>query len=587
MSEREPMHAVEEPCVHSGSSPHTQLCENTLMLKSVKFFLNHNENALAGFKRPMRCPPTTVARQFPPPPGLQYRHCRTSPTPVATKSEQKANSVNILLLSMPDSFEHMPSLAIRMPNGALTSLAGNVDAHHRVAVADLILVQDRVRETITRLLQQQAPHVVGLSVMTFQRRTAERIIELVRSLKPDTKIVVGGYDPSLAPGFYEAMPIDYLIRGEGEITFRELLRALEQNAPLENVSGLAYKTPAGWLRNPSRAPHRLESGEVRLPNRKARVLKGYTLLGRQVDVVETSRGCTYDCSFCSIIEMRGRNFFTYSFDRVLADIRDARDHGARTIFLVDDNIMLNVNRFEALCRAIIDAGLNRIDYFVQAMTSSIANHGETLAPLMKQAGFRYVFLGIENILETDLQFLRASSKNTARDNGHQIGNATLRAIDFLHQNDMLVVGGLIVGNPGDTRESIEANLKFARQYVDWPYIQHPTPYPGTPMTKDFRDQSLIENDRVEEYDGTTAVVRTQHLACEDVEFLRWKAERWMKIRHIPAVFRHDPWFVLKNGRKMFAHTFRGSTIRSLLNLEDERKAFERYKALRHQEREFV
>ena len=52
---------------------------------------------------------------------------------------------------------------------------------------------------------------------------------------------------------------------------------------------------------------------------------------------------------------------------------------------------------------------------------------------------------------------------------------------------MFVVGGLIVGNPDDTRESIEANLEFARRYVDWPYIQHPTPYPRTPMTEDFRD----------------------------------------------------------------------------------------------------
>jgi len=127
------------------------------------------------------------------------------------------------------------------------------------------------------------------------------------------------------------------------------------------------------------------------------VLQGYTLLGRQVDVVETSRGCTYDCSFCSIIEMRGRNFHTYSFRRVLDDIRDARDRGARTIFLVDDNITLNVRRFEALCHAIIEARLNNLDYFVQAMTSSIASHGETLAPLMCRAGFRYVFLGIENI----------------------------------------------------------------------------------------------------------------------------------------------------------------------------------------------
>jgi len=53
---------------------------------------------------------------------------------------------------------------------------------------------------------------------------------------------------------------------------------------------------------------------------------------------------------------------------------------------------------------------------------------------------------------------------------------------------MYVVGGLIVGNPGDTRESIEANLEFARRHVDYPYIQHPTPYPGTPMRKDFQEQ---------------------------------------------------------------------------------------------------
>jgi hypothetical protein len=58
--------------------------------------------------------------------------------------------------------------------------------------------------------------------------------------------------------------------------------------------------------------------------------------------------------------MRGRNFHTYSFDRVITDIRDAKMHGARTIFLVDDNITLNVHRFEGLCHAIIDAGLNTL-----------------------------------------------------------------------------------------------------------------------------------------------------------------------------------------------------------------------------------
>jgi anaerobic magnesium-protoporphyrin IX monomethyl ester cyclase len=495
--------------------------------------------------------------------------------------------MNILLLSMPDYFEHMPPVAIRMPNGALTSLAGNVDCHHRVAVADLILSYRRVRETVTRMIHEFNPEVVGLSVMTFQRRTAGRIIKLVRELQPGVKIVVGGYDPSLAFEAYEGIDVDYIVRGEGELTFRELLRALEQGERLDHISGLSYRDGDRWLHNSARPVHRLEDGEIRLPNRAARVLKGYTLLGRQVDVVETSRGCTYDCSFCSIIEMRGRNFHTYSFERVLADIRDARDHGARTIFLVDDNITLNVHRFEALCHAIIEAGLNKLDYFVQAMTSAIATHGETLAPLMYRAGFRYVFLGIENILESDLQFLRAAAKNTARDNGHNAGNATLTAIDWLHRNKMYVVGGLIVGNPEDTIESIEANLEFARHYVDWPYIQHPTPYPRTPMTEEFRERGLIMNERLEEYDGTTAVVRTEHVPVEEVEYVRWKAERWMKVRHMPAALLHDPWFVLSHAPQMLAHTFRGCTLRSLLGLENMRAAFERYKAIRRQEREYV
>ncbi len=488
---------------------------------------------------------------------------------------------------MPDHFEHMPPVAIRMPNGALASLAGNVDAHHRVAIADLILCHHSVRQTLVRLIQEFNPDVIGLSVMTFQRRTAGRIIELARELRPSVKIVVGGYDPSLAPEAYEPMNVDYIVRGEGEITLRDLLRVLEKGGEVANICGLSYRDGEKWIHNPARPVHRLEDGEIQLPNRSARVLEGYTLLGRQVDVVETSRGCTYDCSFCSIIEMRGRNFHTYSFERVIADIRDAHDHGARTIFLVDDNITLNIRRFEALCQAIIEAGLNHLDYFVQAMTSAIADHGETLAPLMRQAGFRYVFLGIENILEGDLQFLRASAKNTEHKTGDKAGNATLRAIDYLHRNKMLVVGGLIVGNPEDTVDSIKANLEFARRYVDWPYIQHPTPYPRTPMTQDFRRRGLITIERMEEYDGTTAVVRTEHVEAEEIEYMRWKAERWMKVRHIPAVLRHDPWFVIRHTRQMLGHTFRGSTLRSALGLESSRKAFERYKEIRRLERVYV
>ena len=497
--------------------------------------------------------------------------------------------MNILLLSMPDSFEHTSTVTMRMPNGALGSLAGNLDPHHRVAVADLILVQSHISATVRRLLEDIRPDIVGLSIMTFQRRTARGIAGLVRRLHPSATVVVGGYDPSLAPEVYEdpAWGADVIVRGEGDITFRDLVRALESGAALSTVDGLSFRNGERFVRTAERKVSRLSGDEVRPPRRSARVLGGYTFLGRPIDVVETSRGCTYDCSFCSIIEMRGRNFHTWSVERVVADIADARSRGARAIFLVDDNITLDVERFEALCRAIAEAGLTDIDYIVQAMTSSIAARGETVAPLMRRAGFRYVFLGIENILDEDLAFLRATAKNASRQGGRRVGNATIRAIDLLHRHGMFVVGGLIVGNPADTRASIEANLEFARQYVDWPYIQHPTPYPGTPMTRDFVARGLVVNDRVEEYDGTTAVVRSEHLSAEEIEFLRWRSERWMKLRHFGPVLRHSPAFVLRHGLSMLRHTFRGSSWRSVLGLEGEREVFARYQAIRRAERDYL
>jgi len=503
--------------------------------------------------------------------------------------------MNVLLLSMPDSFEHMPPIAVRMPNGALASLAGNVDPHHRVAIADLILVQSSVRATVAHLVREFEPDLVGMSVMTFQRATALALAAFVRQLRRSARIVVGGYDPSLAARAYEAAPaIDFIVRGEGEQTLRELLRVLErepesgadgaERSCLATIRGLSYRTPDGFVHNPDRPIMPLASEKLGLPNRAARVLRGYTVLGRTVDVVETSRGCTYDCSFCSIIEMRGRNFHPYPFDRVLADIADARANGAEAVFLVDDNITLDVARFERLCQAIIDAGFDDTDYLVQAMTAPIAQHGARLAPLMRRAGFRYVFLGIENIVEDDLKFLRARAKNSHRQGGRTIGNASVEAIRHLHENGMYVVGGLIVGNPDDTRASIETNLAFARDHIDWPYIQHPTPYPGTPMTREFRERGLIVDEDVSHYDGTTAVVRSEHVTADEIEFLRWKAERWMKVKHMPAALAHNPMFVLKNAVGMLTHTFAGTSLRSILGLEDERAVFERFREHRRRQR---
>jgi anaerobic magnesium-protoporphyrin IX monomethyl ester cyclase len=209
--------------------------------------------------------------------------------------------MRVLLLSMPDSFEHTPALTMRMPNGALGSLAGNVGAGHDVAIADLILAQHAVVPTVERLMRDIDPEVVGLSIMTFQRRTALRLIRIIRTIKPSVAVVAGGYDPSLATDAYEAPDsgVDFVVRGEGELTFRALLRALSRGEDVSPIAGLSFRPRpgAGFMHGAPRPVSRLDDGEVELPKRAARVLSGYTFLGRPIDIVETSRGCTYDCSF--------------------------------------------------------------------------------------------------------------------------------------------------------------------------------------------------------------------------------------------------------------------------------------------------
>ena len=172
--------------------------------------------------------------------------------------------MRILLLSMPDSFEHTPVLAIRMPNGALASLAGNVDSHHQVSIADLVLVQSSVKQTVARLMRDLQPELVGLSVMTFQRATARRIIAFIRSIDPSVRIAVGGYDPSLAPEAWThpGIGVDFIVRSEADLTFRDLVRALEAAAPLSTVAGLVYRSGTTFHSAPPRPVTAIEDGAI-------------------------------------------------------------------------------------------------------------------------------------------------------------------------------------------------------------------------------------------------------------------------------------------------------------------------------------
>jgi len=240
--------------------------------------------------------------------------------------------------------------------------------------------------------------------------------------------------------------------------------------------------------------------------------------------------------------MYGRSFRKFEIKRVIEDIQDAEEHGAGSIFFPDDNITLDVKRLEAICDAIIDAGLTHLRYKTQASASGIAS-SERLVKKMGKAGFDGVFLGVESASKRNLQFF---GKGRMADHAE-------RAVRYLHDNEIIVSTGLIGGNPDDTAEDMWANFHLARQLkVDFPIFYINTPYPKTPMREELERMGLITNNDFRFYDGLHANVRTKHLSAEEVQYITWEMN---------ARYYNWEWFKYNKVKRLYPRWFAREALR--------------------------
>lgn len=453
--------------------------------------------------------------------------------------------MNLLLISMPDIHPFFRTWKMMTPSLALASIAGNIDPRHSVGIADLILKRKDVKGAVLDALKRTDPEVVGLTAMSFQFDTAMRVARLIKETNPRIKIAIGGYHATL---MYESIAnsgdaryLDFIMRGEGDLSFNELMDGIENRRPLQTIDGLSYKTGGAFVHNGPRALEDLT--KIKFPNRDARIWKGYHAFGVSYDTIESSRGCVLGCSFCSIRQMYGQSFRKYEIARVIEDIGRAKAAGARSLFFTDDNITLDVKRFEGLLDSIIENGHNDVSYIIQASSAGISSSAE-LARKMAKAQFRFVFLGVESFSEDNLSLLKKGN----------IANKSFEAIKLLKENDIHVVGGMIIGNPGDTFESIETNYKMARSLgVGSIYDQILTPYLKTEIREELLGHGLVTNkENYKHYNGHFANVKTRHLSADDLNRIKYKMVQryspcflenvvsWRKI-----VLKHYSWFVLK------------------------------------------
>ncbi|MEK7369225.1 MAG: radical SAM protein [Planctomycetota bacterium] len=423
--------------------------------------------------------------------------------------------MKILLFSMPNMVPELRSW--QAPNLALSSITGNTKGHE-IHMADLILVRDRLKEAIKGLLNDYKPDLIGLSAMSFQFDTARRIAAFAKHLNKDVKTVLGGYHATLMykeiADEGKAEPFDFILRGESDLSFGELLQAVDGKARYEDITGLSFRSGGAFVHNPPRPLEDLS--KIAVPNRTNRIWRGYVLGTRQLDIIETSRGCTMPCNFCSINHMYGRSFRTYAIERVIEDIANAKKQGARYLAIADDNVCLNVKRLEELCDAIIRAGHNDVAYIVQASSVGMSS-SERLIEKMARAGFELVFLGIENVSERNLKMMKKGN----------ILDKTKRAIEYLHKYKILIIGGMIIGHAEDREEDIAQNYTFFDEHdVDFFSDQIITPYPKTGMREELLRENLVTNPYdYRKYNGFWANVRTKYLSSDELQFLKWKYRR--------------------------------------------------------------
>lgn len=425
--------------------------------------------------------------------------------------------MKVVLISMPDVAPLIiHETAIHMPGHGIACVGGNIDPEHEVYLIDLIRKRRSIRRYLTKTLTRINPDLVGLSAMAWQYETCLKLARLIKNILPQVKIVIGGYHATLMSEEIaesaEATLVDFIIRGEGEESCRRLVNALDGKDRLEDIPSLSYKSNERFVHNPWSGP--LDLSGLKLPIRdKRRLTWGYHILYSKIELMETSRGCTRSCNFCSMKHMYGRTFRTYPIERVLADLDDIYyNRKTRWVFIVDDNMVLNPKRVIELCDAIIARKYKKLNLVVQADCISMSRN-EAMVEKMAQAGFRSVFLGIENV----------SQQNLAAANKGNIVSASQKAVEICHRYGIMVIGGLIFGFPDDDEQAIIQNYQFLNTIgADAAYCQILTPYPKTEMRQQLIDKGLVTNpDDLKRYSGLWANVRTHHLCPEELQYFFW------------------------------------------------------------------
>lgn len=330
------------------------------------------------------------------------------------------------------------------------------------------------------------PDVIGFSVYDDAVDSATEISLQCKKLLPNAVICWGGYAPTYhSLELMERIPyIDIIIKGEGELTFLQLMSCLIDNRNLENCDGILFRNNDKIIENKNREEI-IDLDSLPFPNRDILVQNDL-----KVAYVSTSRGCTNRCSFCCSPTFFGKGWRGRSVISIISEIKDLIErYNVHRVHFIDNSFEdpdVHLSRMESILDAILENNIN-IAFTVDFRADFYRKVTDSIVKKLKKAGLLFVFLGIEAGNENDLEIYNKRVKSIDLE----------KSIEFFRENQIGVDIGFINFNPYSTLQTLRDNMDFLHRYTFDSYflnIRKLRAYAGTQIYDRIKKDNLYLDD---------------------------------------------------------------------------------------------